>query len=240
MKKVLIIIFSIILLAGCSIKSSNSEYSGKVTDLSKQCLSGGNTINIFRSYEELGDDVENYGKAYVTMTFNVVTNIKCNIDYNNTNEYIKQKKISNIHIIKTPKMGVAEEIYPNFGISDSGDELKGSNNSYITNYDNPLNYVNQSSIAVKVNKIALYDVTNYDYNAEPSTSKIYSDLGITRDGVALTLGFRIELTLVNGKILYKDFEVEMPPSEYDISGTEYQIDNTISDTINMEAFLEKQ
>ncbi len=240
MKKIFIVLLIFVLfISGCNRKTSSENYSGTVTDLSEKCLSGGYIINVYRGTEPLGDDLENYGKSYITMTFNVNTNIYCNIDYDDTNDYVKQKKISNIRIVKSPKMGLAEEIYVNYGLNDWGTEIKGSNNFYTQKYDTPLNYVNQSSLAVKINKIALFDATNYGYDEEPTTSQIYSDLGITRDNVALTLGFRIEFTMVNGKILYKDFEVEMPSKDFDISGSGYQTDTTTNDTTKMETFLEK-
>lgn len=239
MKKVFLIILTLLLITACGKNSTKETYNGTATDLSKKYLSKGTIINIYRGTEELSDSLEDAGKAYITMTFNVITDLYFNIDYNDTNNYIVEKKISNVLITKTPKMGLAEEIYVNYGLYDHGSELKGSNNSYTIKYDNPLNYGDQTSLAVKINKIALLDSTKYDYNATPTTGQIYSDLGITRENVELTLSFRIELKTKEGKILYKDYNVVMPPVNYDITGTEYQINTETEDVTKMETFLEK-
>ena len=203
MKKIIVIFFTLILLTGCGNKEKetlNINYSGKKTTLSEKYLSKGYLVNVYRSSTPLGDDVENYGKAYVTMTFNVITEFVSTIDYEDTNNYIKKKTISNIRIIKTPKMGIAEEIYPDYFAFGTNEELKGSKNYFVKEYSTPIYYYDQSSLAVTVNKIALLDSSAYGWDENPTTSQIYNDLGITRDGVALTLGFRIELTTVSGKI----------------------------------------
>ncbi len=241
MKKVLILLFCCLLLTGCgAVTDKTTEYSGAVTDLSEQYLSKGYLVNIYRSYVSLGDDAENYGKSYITMTFNVITEFVSTIGYDDTNNYIEKKIISNIRLIKTPKMGVAEEIYPDYFAFGTNVELKGSNNSYTKEYSSPIFYSDQTSIGVTVNRIALFDSANYGWDESPTTSQIYSDLGITREEVALTLGFRVELITVGGKTLYKDYEIEMPPAGFDIGGSEFQMDFMLNDVSEMEVFLEKQ
>lgn len=245
MKKVVIVLFLLVLLTGCGLttlngNNTNSEYSGKVTELSKKYLSKGYLVNVYRSSVSLGDDAENYGKAYITMTFNVITEFVTTIGYDDTENYIKKKTISNIRLIKTPKMGTAEEIYPDYFAFGTNTELKGSNNSYTKEYSTPIFYSDQTSIGVTVNRIALFDSSNYGWDENPSTSQIYSDLGITRDSVALTLGFRVELLTVGGKTFYKDYEIEMPPKGYDIGGSEYQMSFMVDDVSKMDTFLEKE
>lgn len=244
MKKLIIIFLVFLVFTGCSFSLNKDTdtvniYSGKETALSKKYLSKGYLVNVYRSSISLGDDVENYGKSYITMTFNVITEFISTIGYDETNNYIKKKVISNIRLIKTPKMGIAEEIYPDYFAFNTNVELKGSNNSYTKEYSTPIYYSDQTSIGVTVNHIALFDAAAYGYNEQPTTSQIYNDLGITRETVALTLGFRIELTTVEGKILYKDYEIEMPPKGYDIGGTEFQVSFMIDDLSKMESFLEK-
>lgn len=237
-----LILCLLLLVTGCGVESNSdktTEYSGKVTELSKKYLSKGYLINIYRSSTSLGDDAENYGKAYITMTFNVVTEFTTTIGYDEKDNYISRKVISNIRLIKTPKMGMAEEIYPDYFAFGTNTELKGSNNSYTKEYSTPVFFSDQTSIGVKVNRIALFDSSNYGINEEPTTSQIYNDLGITTDSVSLTLGFRIELTTVGGKVLYKDYEIEMPPKGYDIGGSEFQTSFMIDDVSKMEPFLEK-
>lgn len=251
MKKILIIIIAILMVAGCGKTTKNetddtskepskvNQYSGKETALSKKYLSKGYLINIYRSSVPLGDEPENYGKSYITMTFNVITEITSSGDYNDTNSYIKKKTISNIRLIKTPKMGTAEEIYAEYNSYGTNAELKGSKNYYTKEYSEPVYNVDQSSLAVTVNRIALFDSSVYGFDVQATTSQIYSDLGITRDAVALTLGFRIELTTVSGKVLYRDYEIEMPDPGFDIGGSEFQTNNMIDDTTKMASFFEK-
>lgn len=243
MKKIIIMFLSLILLSGCGNKTddnSNANYFGEKTTLSEKYLSKGYLVNVYRSSTPLGDDAENYGKAYITMTFNVITEFVSTIDYEDTNSYIKKKTISNIRVIKTPKMGTVEEIYPDYFAFGTNEELKGSKNYFVKEYSTPIYFYDQSSLAVTINRVALIDSSVYGWDENPTTSQIYSDLGITRDGVALTLGFRIELTTVSGKILYKDYEVEMPPKGYDIGGSEFQMNFMTEDVTKMESFLEKQ
>ena len=244
MKKIIIVFFVLLILTGCTASKKEVDtantYSGKETALSKKYLSKGYLVNIYRSAVSLGDDAENYGKSYITMTFNVITEITSTVAYDETNNHIKKKVISNIRLIKTPKMGMAEEIYPDYSASTTNVELKGSNNSYTKEYSNPIYYSDQTSIGVTLNRIALFDSAAYGWDEQPTTSQIYNDLGITREAVALTLGFRIELTTVAGKVLYKDYEIEMPPKGYDIGGTEFQMKFMTDDISQMGTFLEKE
>ncbi len=245
MKKILIVFIFLLLVTGCGLKNTkenNAEnnYSGKETALSKNYLSKGYLVNIYRSSVSLGDDAENYGKAYITMTFNAVTEFVTTIGSDDTENHITKKVISNIRLIKTPKMGTVEEIYPDYFAFGTNVELKGSQNSYTKDYSTPIFYSDQTSIGVTINRIALLDSANYGWDEEPTTSQIYNDLGITREGVALTLGFRIELITIGGKTLYKDYEIEMPPKGFDIGGSGYQMSFMADDVSQMDTFLEKE
>lgn len=235
MKKILFLLFSVLLLSGCS-----KEYSGEVTVDSSKYLDKGYMVNIIRDIEKLGEDSENYGKGYVRMTFNVISEYVSTHDFDEDANYnIKKKVVSNIKIISGPKKGMAEELYGNYNTYDSGIALLGTNNKFEENYSIPHSSGGQSSIAVTVNKIALFDSSVYGYYETPSLSEVYSDLGISREDVTLTLGFRVELITVDNRIFYKDYEIQLPPSTYDISGSEFYVDLTIDDVNLMEPFLEK-
>lgn len=248
MKKLVIIALVLFMMTGCGSATDNNAnnnsntgtYNGIETSLSRKYLSKGYIVNIYRSSTPLGDDAENYGKAYITMTFHVIAEHTSIVDYQATREHIKKKTVSNIRIIKTPKMGMAEEIYADYGSGGTGTLLAGTNNKFEKNYDTPSFSQDQTSIAVKLNRVALFDSSKYGWDEQPSTSQIYSDLGITTDQVRLTLGFRIELTTVDNKILYKDYEIELPPQGFDIGGSEFQMRFMTDDTTQMSAFLEKE
>lgn len=245
------IIISILLLTGCFNNTSDNKnstienYNGKVTDVSKKFLDKGNIINITRTVIPLGDDDESYGKGYIKMTFNVINEYSSMADFNPTDDYkIKKKIISNIKLISTPKMGIADTIYVQTGYNyDDIYKIKGSNNKYEVEYSNTAYAFTQSSLSVELNKIALYD-TNTSPSAangnQPSLSQVYQELGISRDQVALKLGFRVELIMESGKVLYKDFIVDMPPVGIDIASSEFHYDYTTNDTNEMATYLEKQ
>lgn len=234
MKKIIVFCLLVLLISGCSKKI---ETNGKVTDASSKYLDKGYSINIMRSSESF-EDAENYGKGYVKMTFNVIT------DYYSTNEYsenadynIKKKVISNVRVISGPKMGMADELYADFTIYNNGTLLTGTNNKFETTYSIPHTSGVTSSVAVVVNKIALYDSSKY--TSTPSLSQLYSDLGIDRASVSLKLGFRVELITNDNKTFYKDYEITIPPESYDITSSEFHLDYTINDVSKMEPFLEK-
>ncbi len=238
MKKIILILFFVFLVSGCANKNAISNYRGKVTTESQKYLDKGYQVNIYRDIEKLGDDAENYGKGYIRMNFNVTT------DYYSTNEYnpdadynIKKKIISNVRVIKQPKMGMAEELYV---YNSQGTLLSGTNNKYKEKYDIPHTSGVQSSVAVAVNKIAFLDTSTYGFGEMPGLSKIYSDLNVTTENVTLTLGFRVELVTKDDKIFYKDYEIILPPSSFNISGAEYSMDFIEDDVSEMEPFLEKQ
>ena len=241
-KKLLLPMMLAILITGCG--STSQDYKGSVTDLSKNFLSKGVTINIYRSIDKLGDDSENYGKGYIKMNFEVLTEYYSISSWsgNDTNKVLK-KTISNIRLIKTPKKGIADTIYVLEGYNQERYEIKGSNNKYSIEAKNSSMGLQYTALGVELNQIALYD-TNTSPSAQngnqPTLGQIYNELGITRDEVKLTLGFRVELTLESGKIVYKDYEVEMPPVNMDITGSEYHFDFYVDDIDSMDAFLEKK
>jgi hypothetical protein len=236
MKKILLIIM-LLLVTGCT---SNDYYSGKVTEESKKYLDKGYVVNIYRGSTPLGNDEENYGKGYINMTFNVITDYISISDYNPEAGYnIKKKTVSNIRVIRNPKKGVIESLIGDYNTYGEGIDLVGTKNKFETNYETPHNSGVQSSIAVNINQIALFDSSNYGYYETPSINQVYSDLDITRENVELVLGFRVELLTVDNQIYYKDYEITLPPVEYDIAGSEFHIDKTIVNQNDMEPFMQK-
>ncbi len=238
MKKILILVFAILLLAGCSNNKTNNNYNGKVTDFSKKYLSKGYIVNIYRSVTPLSEDIEDMGKGYITMVFNILVDHYSTIDYNNKNEFIKKQIVRDIKIEKSPKMGIVGDIYGNYQ-SYSGKDYKmsGSNNKYEKTFDQPLMYAEQNSIAVELDRIALVDSSKYPDSI--STSELYNALGITTDSVTMTIFFRIELVTVDNKVLYKDYRIEVPPKSFDIGGNEFRTDFLTEDVTKMEPYLEK-
>lgn len=235
MKKLLIVF--IIFLTGCT---NNKEiYTGKVTDISKMYKDAGYLINIYRSMES----TDEYGKAYVTMTYNVITNYDTWAQYQtNPDNYIAKKRVSNIKVLKTSKKGIANELYGNY-TTYSSELLTGTKNYYETEYDFPHMTGVQSSIAVTLNQIALYDQAKSPIalsGGQPTFKDVCNELGISLSDVTLTLGFRVELITQGGKTLYKDYEIEVPTSDFDLGGSEFQIDKTISNVEEAEPFKEKQ
>ncbi len=232
MKKLLLIF--IILLTGCT--TNKAEYTGKVTELSKMYLDKGYIINIFRSMES----TDEYGKAYVTMTYNIIADYTSTADYDPNADYnITKKRVTNIKVLKTSKKGIVEEIYGDYS-SYTKQLLTGTKNYYETEYDFPHMSGVQSSIAVTLNKIALYDQSKSPIalsGGQPTFKDVCNELGISTSDVTLTLGFRVELITKGGKTLFKDYEIEVPTSDYGLGGTEFQIDKTVS---TGEPFKEKQ
>lgn len=239
MKRILVISFIALLVSGCT---SGNSYNGKVTDLSSKYLDSGYSVNVFRSMTSLGDDDLSYGKAYVTMTFNVISNYTSTYDYDAEADYnITKKIVSNVHVVKSPKMGNPDELYGNYTLS-GGTLLVGSNPKYEEVNPTPHSSGSYVSVAVKLNQIALYD-SNTSPSAlngnQPTLSQVYNELGIDNDAVSMVLGFRVELVTVGGKTLYKDYEITVPPLTYDVTGTEFRMDFEIEDFSDMEPFFEK-
>lgn len=239
MKKILLILCTVFLLTSCSSNTNDNNYNGKATSLSKKHLSKGYIVNVYRSTTPLSDKDEDYGKGYITMTFSILIDHTSTIDYNNKNEFIKKQIVSNIKIKKSPKMGIVGDIYGNYqSYGGSSYKMVGSKNKYEKTFNQPMMSGEQSSIAIELDRIALMDSAKYPESS--SISQIYNALGITRDSVAMTVSFRIELITVDDKVLYKDYEIEVPSKSFDISGSEFRTDFITTDINKMETYLEKQ
>ncbi len=238
MKKILLLLLIVLLLTGCTNSGNNDDYNGEITNLSKKHLSKGYIVNVYRTVTPLSDKTEDMGKGYVTMVFNILVDHYSTVDYNNKNEYIKKQIVSNIKIKKSPKIGMVGDVYGNYQSYNGPDfKMVGTKTKYEKTFDQPIMYGEQNSIAVELDKIAFID--SAEYPGSPSTSELYSALGITRDSVAMTISFRIELVTVDDKTLYKDYEVEVPSKNFDISGSEFRTDFIIEDVNKMESYLEK-
>jgi hypothetical protein len=235
MRKILFIIM-LLFVTGCT---SNNHYSGKVTEVSREFKDAGYIVNVFRASTRLEGE-ENSNKGYINMTFNVLVKYTSTYDFNEFAGYnVKKKTISNVRIIKTPKMGTVGDIIGNYDMFGGGIELVGSKNKFETTYEVPHTSGSTTSIAVKLDQIALMDPANYGYDQAPSLSDVYKDLDITRENVELTLGFRLELLTVDNIIYYKEYEIKLPPEGFDVAGDQFQIDKTITDLDQMEPFMQK-
>lgn len=242
-----LLVLVLAVLSGCSGNSSVKSYSGgEVTELSKMYLSKGYSVSISRSMTSLGEDAENYGKAYVTMAFTILTEYTSNMPsgYSPDND-IKKMVISNVRVVSTPKMGIADGLYimdTSKPEPDSSIEVLGTKNYYTYEYPTPHSFGVQSGVKVELNQIALYDITKSPAaanGAQPTMDQVYGELGITSAQVATVIGFRIELFMVGGKTLYKDFEITVPPTGIDIGSSEFLYNYFVTDINQMEPFLEK-
>lgn len=79
LRKLLMIFLMLIFMTSCSGTNNDSNNNNsaakndEITDVSKNFLSQGVSINLGRSIVSLGDDAENYGKGYIQMIFGVNT-----------------------------------------------------------------------------------------------------------------------------------------------------------------------
>lgn len=235
MKKLFVIIFIVFLLTGCGNDKTNENSNGKVTDLSKKYLSRGYIVNIYRTISTSDDSQEDIKKGNVKMTFQVLLDHYLTIDYNNKNEYIKKQIISDIKIKKSSKIGKIGDIYGNYKTEMDDFKITKTKNEYETTYKEPTMYLTQNSIAVELNEIAPVDSINF----EDSLGELYNKLNITRDNVAMTITFRIKLITVDDKVLYKDYEIELPPKDFDIAGNESSISFIKKEVKDMEPYLEE-
>lgn len=246
---IFLIVFVLLGVTGCS-KATHitNEYKGNVTELSKNYLSEGYIVNLYRSMEPFGNDESSYGKAYVTMSFQVISEYTSTYDYDTLeSNKIKKVTVTNVRVLNTSKMGDIEDmailkLYSQ-SLSDPKVDVKTTQSKYEYEYSTPTTSGIQSVIWVNLNKIALYDETKSPAalsGAQPTMAQVYSELGIDRDEVAIKIGYRVELLTVGGKILYKDYEITMPPKGIDITSDEYSYQFIEPDVTKMEPFIEKE
>lgn len=240
MKKLLLFVLFLFIFSGCGDNKVSEIYNGSVTDYSKKYLDKGYVLNVYREIQKAKEDSEDSGKGYVRIRYNVIT------DYFSTNELdsnagynIKKKIVSNVRVISKPKKGLANELYGNTTQKSIGDALTGTNNKFELQYDKPHSTGVKSSVSVVINNIGNFDATSYKEGEPISIEKLYNAIGITKEDVTLTLGFRVELITVDNKTLYKDYEIILPPSNFDITGNEFYVDLTTEDVNKMEPFSEK-
>jgi len=262
-KKPIIIILVIMLLlsvVGCSSSEKTDvdnkdtsagadakEYNGKVTDLSKQFLSSGYIVNMYRYSTPVGDDEDSFGKNYITMQFGIIAEYISTTDFDEDADYnIKSTTVSNVKVLSTSKMGTVNELaimerYSS-SLEDPHVSIVSEKSKYVEEQDNPHTSGGQIQIIVELGQIALYDVTKSEVAknmSQPTLRDIYNELGVTRDDVELKIGFRLELETVSKKILYRDYEISIPPDGIDIAGNEFNFRFIEENTSQMEPFLEK-
>lgn len=237
MKKFIVLLIFVILLTGCG-KKNDESVVGRSTDFSKKYLTKGYVVNVYRSAVPLSDEIEDMGKGNVKMIFQILVDYDTTIDFHSEDEYIKKQTVSNVKVTKSPKMGTVGKVYGSYqSYIDPEYIMVGTNNKFVKTFAEPTMYGTQNSIAIELDNVAFIDSAKYEDNI--SFENLYNALGITRDSVALTVTFRVEIETVGGKTLYKDFEVVMPPQGFDISGSEFQTSFLTNDQTKMECFLEK-
>ena len=251
MKKYLLLIPFILMaltLTSCGKKTEVNEYNGKVTDLSKHYLSEGYIVNVYRDRTPLGDDAENYGKAYVKMGFQIISEYKSTYDYDaDPGVKIKKMVVTNVRAISTSKKGILEDLsileQYSQSLADKHVIVNNKDSKYTLEYSSPHTSPVQAIIWVDLNKIALYDANTSPIAKTvdaPTFKQIYDELGITRDEVAFKIGYRVLLYTVSGKVLYKDYEITVPPVGIDITDSEFSYQYLETDTAKMDAFFEKE
>jgi len=247
---VLVIILLFGMLYGCSSKgtsgSNSNKYSGEITEFSKQYLSKGYCVNIYRYSSPFSSD--SYGKDYIEMSFGILADYTTMLSFDENADYnIKKIIVSNVKVLSTSKMGEIKELAildryssslydPHMTVSEDKDFNEIINE--VPNTDD-----GQVSVMVELGKIALYDVSKSEVAAnggQPSLEAIYNELGITRDQVALKIGFRIELITVSNKTVYMDYEIDVPPIESNITSDEFHYDFYKTDYTQMKPFFEKK
>jgi hypothetical protein len=247
MKKTIALAMAILALALAATGCSSGGGGGTVTDLSGKYLAKGYIVNMYRSMTPLGSDAASLGKAYATVSYDILA------DYTSTliptagsSDLIKKVVVSNVRVASTSKKGIAQDLmimeaYAAYPIGAHVDVV-GTKTSYEYTYPQPTTYGFQAHVGVTLAQVALYDETTSPMakgGQQVSWAGMCSELGIATSDVTLTIAFRIELVTVGGKTLYKDYEVVVPPAGADIAGSEYHFDRTVSDTAQMQPFLEK-
>lgn len=253
MKKIITLFLTLLLvftLSGCSKSNdsgNNSIYEGKITALSKKYLSKGYAINIYHSNTPLEEDSGTLGKFYIDMNYGIIAEYTSTAIYNPNADYnIKKVIVSNVKVLSTSKMGIVEDLYIMQRYSqypsDPHVDVVSAKTKYEIINDIPNSSGVQSQVMINLNKIALYDESkspSASNGRQPTLEDIYGELGITSNEVALKIGFRIELITTSNKVLYKDYEVVVPPTGVDITGSEFHFDYYETDIAKMEYFLEK-
>lgn len=235
MKKILIVFVTLILLTGCGKKIIIP--TGEETDLSKKYLSKGYIVNVYRNVIPLSDSIEDMGKGNVQIIYNIRADYYLNIDFDVENEYLEKQTVSNINVIKSPKKGMINTVYGNYGSYFYDDfKMTGSTNTYTHEFPLPSNVAEQTSIAFVLDNVAYIDSLKYPDGI--TTKELYNALGIDNDAVTMQVSFRVDLYTVGGKRLYKDFVIDLPPTSYDITGNEFRTDFVTEDINTMEAFKE--
>lgn len=235
MKKLLFVMMLLFLAVGCNEKK---EIVKKNSPMLGDHLSKGYIVNVYRNVESLSDKMEDMGKGYVNMQYLILVDHYSTIDYDKKEDFVAKQIVKNIKIKKSSKIGTVGDIYANYQPNfNSYFKIVGTKTIYEKTHKDPLMYPEQNAILIELDRVAYVDSILYPDNI--STRDLYSALGITTDAVTLTVTFTIELVTVSGRILYRDYEVVVPPTGYDISGSEFRTDFIEEDVEKMDKYLER-
>ncbi len=243
----LVLVASLSLVAaGCS-NPGGGDWTGKITDLSRTYLYKGYAFNLYRSASEVGTDAASLGKSYIDMAFSVLPEYTSTNDYDPSAGYnVKKFSIGNVHVVSSSKMGTVGSlsVWKPGTVDPSGPrvDLVGSLDRADFAVSPADSSGRQTVLYLELDKVAQYDLAKSPAaanGASPTMEQIYRELGIDRSAVTLKLAFRIELVTVSGKTLFHDVEIELPPSNVDVTGPEFHYEYFVAEVTAMEPFLEK-
>ncbi len=242
----LLVLATALIPVGCA-KPGGTDWTGRVTDLSKSYLSKGYAFNLYRSGSEVGTDADSLGKSYVDMSFSLLPEYTSTAVYDPAAPYnIKKASVTNVRVTSTSKKGTVGDIvvFKEGTVDPTGPhiDIVGTKDRADFPMATPNSSGRQFILYLELDRVALYDVDESPAAAngnQPTLKQIYDELGIDQAAVALTLSFRIELLTVSGKTLFHDYSVVLPPVGVDVTSDEFHYEYFEPDVAKMEPFLEK-
>ena len=231
MKKVLSLILMSFLLISCGPTppvEDDPDLSGTVTEDSKHFMDIGYHVGIFKEIQFPPESLPAMDNFYVAFTYNVVSEYASDHVNNPSADYnIKEVVVTNMQVTQ-PLMGNADVLFGEYNMMGDSYVMTSVNDNYVKVLGSP-NTENQFvSVAVMVNEIV--HISDGEFPDTMTFEEKYLAKGITTDKVQLTLSYRVELYTVGGDVFYQDYEIVLPPTDFDVSieyfpGLDYMITN---------------